>query len=35
MMTMEELRAKILKLAASYRDERIRNEDFSKALKQS
>lgn len=35
LMTTEELRSKIIKLAAAYRDERIRNEDFAKALKQS
>jgi len=28
MMTTEEMRSKILKLAAAYRDERIRNEDY-------
>jgi hypothetical protein len=33
MMNTEELRTKILKLAQAYRDERVRNEDFDKALK--
>ncbi|EAR89988.1 C2 domain protein (macronuclear) [Tetrahymena thermophila SB210] len=35
LMSTEELRQKILKLAAAYRDERIRTEDLQKALKQS
>ena len=33
MMNTEELRVKILKLAQAYRDERVRNEDFEKSLK--
>lgn len=33
MMSSEELRTKILKLAQAYRDERVRNEEFDKALK--
>ncbi|KRX05194.1 C2 domain [Pseudocohnilembus persalinus] len=33
MMSAEELRNKILKLAQAYRDERVRNEEFDKALK--
>lgn len=33
MMNNDELRNKIIKLAQAYRDERIRNEDFQKALK--
>jgi hypothetical protein len=32
-MNMEELRAKIVKVAQAYRDERVRNEEFEKALK--
>ena len=35
MMNTEELRTKILKLAQAYRDERVRNEDFDRALKNS
>lgn len=31
-MNVDELRTKILKLAQAYRDERIRNEEFDKAL---
>lgn len=30
MMSAEELRNKILKLAQAYRDERVRNEEFDK-----
>lgn len=32
-MGPEELRNKIIKLASAYRDERVRNEEFDKALK--
>ena len=32
-MTMEELQNKIVKIAQAYRGERLRNEEFSKALK--
>lgn len=32
-MSNEELKSKILKLAQAYRTERLRNEEFSKALK--
>lgn len=32
-MSVEELKAKIVKIAQAYRDERVRNEDFEKALK--
>jgi len=32
-MNVEELRAKIVKLAQAYRDERVRNEEFEKSLK--
>ena len=32
-MGFEELKAKIIKIAQAYRDERIRNEEFEKALK--
>jgi len=32
-MGVEELRAKIVKLAQAYRDERVRNEEFEKSLK--
>jgi len=32
-MGVEELKAKIIKIAQAYRDERIRNEEFEKALK--
>jgi hypothetical protein len=32
-MTNEELKAKIIKLAQAYRAERLRNEEFERALK--
>ena len=32
-MTNEELKGKVLKLAQAYRSERLRNEDFERALK--
>lgn len=32
-MSMEELRQKIIKVAQAYRNERVRNEEFEKALK--
>jgi hypothetical protein len=32
-MGVEELKVKIIKIAQAYRDERIRNEEFEKALK--
>ena len=32
-MSIEELKAKIIKIAQAYRDERVRNEEFEKALK--
>jgi len=32
-MTSEELRAKVVKLAQAYRSERLRNEEFDRALK--
>lgn len=32
-MSSEELRTKILKIAQAYRDERVRNEEYDKALK--
>lgn len=32
-MTNEELKAKVVKLASAYRSERLRNEEFERALK--
>jgi hypothetical protein len=32
-MSPEELKNKVVKLAAAYRQERLRNEEFTKALK--
>jgi len=32
-MTNEELKDKVVKLAQAYRNERLRNEEFEKALK--
>lgn len=32
-MSNEELQGKIIKIAQAYRSERLRNEEFSKALK--
>jgi len=32
-MSVEDLQAKIVKIAQAYRGERLRNEEFSKALK--
>lgn len=32
-MTNEEMRGKVVKIAQAYRQERLRNEEFEKALK--
>lgn len=34
-MTSDEVKARLLNVATAYRDERLRNDDFEKALKES
>ena len=34
-MEVEELRTKIINVATAYRDERMRNEEFERAIKES